>query len=127
MHIDPPTWHDASRLGKRSFDLVALRRAAGPLLPAAGGRHAWVRLHDGGPVLFRQRRVGRDGEPFDCLKFRSMVVDAEEQLALLKEAEGFESGLFKMKDDPRVTRPGRWLRRFSIDEFPQLVTSSAAR
>ncbi len=120
VHIDPPTWHDASRLGKRSFDLVGsllLLLVTSPLLLVAA---VWVKLHDRGPVLFPQRRIGRDGEPFDCLKFRSMVVDAEARLAGLQSAQGFEGGLFKMRDDPRITRPGRWLRRFSIDELPQL-------
>ena len=80
-----------------------------------------IRRHDGGPLLFRQPRVGRDGRVFTCFKLRTMVCDAEQQrLALLSE-QGHQTGLFKMVDDPRVTSPGRWLRRFSIDELPQLV------
>lgn len=120
VHIDPPTWHDASRIGKRSFDLVGsalLILAFSPVLLACA---LWVKLHDRGPVLFRQRRIGRDGESFNCLKFRSMVVDAEERLAALHASEGYENGLFKMKQDPRITAPGRWLRRLSLDELPQL-------
>ena len=65
--------------------------------------------------------MGRNGAEFSCLKFRSMVVDAESHLADLHAETGYETGLFKMADDPRVTRPGAWLRRFSVDELPQLV------
>jgi exopolysaccharide biosynthesis polyprenyl glycosylphosphotransferase len=121
VHIDPPSWTDASRLGKRSFDLIGsalLLVALSPLLVLAT---IWIKLHDGGPVLFFQRRVGREGEQFDCLKFRSMVVDAEDRLDALHVAQGHDGGLFKMKDDPRVTKPGHWLRRYSIDELPQLI------
>jgi exopolysaccharide biosynthesis polyprenyl glycosylphosphotransferase len=121
MHIDPPTWIDASRWGKRAFDLVgaaAILVLLSPLLIAVA---VVVRLNDGGPVLFRQTRTGRHGEEFACLKFRSMVVDAEARLARLQTEQGHQQGLFKMKDDPRMTKPGRWLRRFSIDELPQLI------
>ena len=79
-----------------------------------------VKLHDGGPVLFRQTRIGRDGRPFSCLKFRSMVVDAEQLRADLEVNHERSSVLFKMADDPRVTRPGRLIRRLSLDELPQL-------
>jgi exopolysaccharide biosynthesis polyprenyl glycosylphosphotransferase len=120
IHIDPPTWANATRLSKRIFDVVTaalLVLAFAPLLLAC---LLAVKLADRGPVLFRQRRIGRNGVEFSCLKFRSMVVDAEEQLADLHVEHGYERGLFKIKDDPRVTRPGRWLRRFSLDELPQL-------
>ena len=83
---------------------------------------AAIRLHDGGPVFFRQTRTGRDGIEFSCLKFRTMVVDAEERLKLLHDEHGYDGvGLFKVKDDPRITGPGRWLRRYSLDELPQLL------
>ena len=71
-------------------------------------------------MLFRQTRIGRNGEQFSCLKFRSMVTNAEELLARLHQEQGYAGGLFKMKDDPRISKPGRWLRRYSIDELPQL-------
>jgi exopolysaccharide biosynthesis polyprenyl glycosylphosphotransferase len=121
MHIDPPTWANASRVGKRLFDLAGSQLALLLLSPVLLVAVLAIKLHDRGPILFRQTRVGRNGELFSCLKFRSMVVDAEEQLAGLHVEQGYEAGLFKMQDDPRVTRPGRWLRRFSIDELPQLV------
>lgn len=121
MHIDPPRSTDASRWAKRSFDLLgsaALLVVFSPLLLVAA---LSIKLHDRGPVLFRQMRTGRNGEPFYCLKLRTMVVDAEERLAALHAAQGHTNGLFKMKDDPRITGPGRWLRRYSLDELPQLV------
>ncbi|WP_211348717.1 sugar transferase [Nocardioides litoris] len=121
MHIDPPNHHAAGRIGKRTFDVVsslALLVAFSPLFLVAA---VMVLVQDGGPVLFRQTRVGRHGREFTCLKFRTMVVDAESRLGALHAATGHDSGLFKMKEDPRITRTGRWLRRYSIDELPQLV------
>jgi lipopolysaccharide/colanic/teichoic acid biosynthesis glycosyltransferase len=80
-----------------------------------------IRLHDGGPAIFRQKRVGRDGCMFTCYKFRSMVVDAEHYRDGL-ESDNITGGLlFKLERDPRVTPVGRFIRRFSIDELPQLV------
>jgi lipopolysaccharide/colanic/teichoic acid biosynthesis glycosyltransferase len=72
-----------------------------------------------GGVLYRQERIGRDGEPFSILKFRSMTADADVRRAELTAGHG--KGLFKMPDDPRITRVGRVLRRYSLDELPQLV------
>jgi lipopolysaccharide/colanic/teichoic acid biosynthesis glycosyltransferase len=85
----------------------------------------FVKLSDGGPVLYRQRRIGRDGEPFYCLKFRSMAVDAEARLAALlstdEEARVQWEHCRKLKEDPRVTRVGRFLRASSLDELPQFL------
>ena len=75
---------------------------------------------DGGPVFFRQTRVGRGGREFTVLKFRSMVVDAETRLPALRDANEGSGLLFKMRHDPRVTPVGRVLRRYSLDELPQL-------
>lgn len=75
---------------------------------------------DGGPVIFRQERIGKNGIPFKMLKFRSMIVDAEAKLAELEAKSDGNGVMFKMKDDPRVTKVGRFLRRYSIDELPQL-------
>ena len=81
---------------------------------------AGVKLQDGGPIIFRQARIGRQGKPFTMLKFRSMVVDAEaRKLELMAHNEG-KGGLFKLSHDPRVTRLGQFLRSFSLDELPQL-------
>ena len=105
---------------KRGVDVVG--SVAGlvvlsPLLALIAGA---IRLDSRGPVLFRQTRVGRDGKPFEIVKFRTMVVDAEERKASLRAASD-EPSLFKLRDDPRVTRVGRWLRRTSLDELPQLL------
>jgi len=79
-----------------------------------------IKLDDGGPVLFRQTRIGRDGRPFACLKFRTMYRDAEDRQHGLERHNEADGALFKIRDDPRVTAVGRLLRRFSIDELPQL-------
>jgi exopolysaccharide biosynthesis polyprenyl glycosylphosphotransferase len=120
IHIDKPRAAGATRLAKRAFDVAgasAIILALSPLMLFAALR---IKLHDGGPVMFRQTRVGRDGETFGCFKFRTMVVDAESKVAELQKAMGAGALLFKMQDDPRITRPGKWMRRFSVDELPQL-------
>ena len=80
-----------------------------------------VYLTDRGPVLFRQTRVGRDGRTFTMLKFRSMVLDAESRLKELQGGNNTNTVMFKLKKDPRVTRVGGLIRRYSIDELPQLI------
>ncbi|WP_229216166.1 sugar transferase [Enterococcus faecium] len=74
-----------------------------------------------GPVIFKQKRIGKNGKPFTMYKFRSMVVNAEEKLKELEAFNEQNGPIFKIKEDPRVTRVGRFLRRTSLDEFPQLV------
>ncbi len=80
-----------------------------------------ILVDSGRPVFFRQRRAGKDGEPFTMLKFRTMVRDAEERLGELVDLTKLEQPAFKIVDDPRVTRSGRVLRRYSLDELPQLI------
>jgi exopolysaccharide biosynthesis polyprenyl glycosylphosphotransferase len=105
---------------KRALDLVGsgvLLVLTSPILAATA---IAVKLDSPGPVLFRQERVGLYGEPFVCYKFRSMYVDAEErkqELMAMNEADG---PIFKIKHDPRVTRVGRFIRKVSVDELPQL-------
>ena len=121
LHLDKPRSMNAVRRAKRTFDAIgsfALLIAFAPVFTFAAYK---IKRFDGGPVLFRQTRIGRDGKAFLVWKFRTMVTDAEGLLATLHDAQGYEGGLFKMQDDPRVTRPGRWLRRYSLDELPQLV------
>ncbi|MEP9382505.1 sugar transferase [Nocardioides sp. KR10-350] len=121
VHLEGPRWQHAARWAKRAFDVAGssiLLVLGLPVFVVAAG---WIKLHDRGPVLFKQNRTGRNGVEFACLKFRTMVVDAEALLARLHEEQGYAGGLFKMKDDPRITRPGRLLRRFSLDELPQLI------
>ena len=80
-----------------------------------------IRLDDGGPAFFRQTRVGRDGRDFTVYKFRTMVMDAEKRKAELAASNDHDGVLFKMRKDPRITKVGSWLRRWSLDELPQLL------
>jgi exopolysaccharide biosynthesis polyprenyl glycosylphosphotransferase len=108
-------------LVKRVFD-VALVVLSMPLTLPLGLLVALiVRLDSAGPVLFRQQRVGKGGQLFTCYKFRTMVPDAEERKAELSAMNEADGPLFKMRDDPRITRVGRFLRRSSLDEWPQLI------
>ncbi len=120
VHLESPRALQASRWAKRVFDVVGALGLLVVTLPLTAATAIAVKLHDGGPVFFRQTRIGRDGRPFDCWKFRSMVVDAEQMKASLESDRAGDSVLFKIAHDPRITRPGRWIRRFSLDEFPQL-------
>lgn len=106
---------------KRVFDLTAATTIVVVGLPVWLLIAAVIKLNSPGPVFYRQTRLGRGGTPFGMLKFRSMYLDAEARLSEM-QAENEASGpLFKMKDDPRVTPVGKWLRKFSVDEFPQLI------
>lgn len=122
VHIDKPQAERAGTWLKRSFDIVGsllLIIVSAPVVAAAA---LAIRLEDGGPVLFRQDRVGMKGKGFECLKLRSMVVDAEAiQVRTLLDANEADGLLFKMKNDPRVTRVGHFIRKYSIDELPQFV------
>src|SRR5690625_7456776 len=89
-------------------------------MPALLSAMVIVKATSPGKVFFRQTRVGEDGVPFTMLKLRTMYVDAEERLAQLADQSDGNGVLFKMRRDPRVTPPGRILRRFSIDELPQI-------
>ena len=111
-----------SEIVKRTVDLVVASVVLVGSAPVLALVCVLVKLQDGGPVLFRQERVGRGGRTFTLLKVRTMVVDAEERLEDLRADNERQGGvLFKMQADPRVTRLGRLLRRSSIDELPQLI------
>ena len=120
VHVDAPRTLRASHWAKRTFDVLGSLGIMLLISPVWLATALTVKLHDGGPVLFRQTRIGRDGRPFSCLKFRSMVVEAEQLRAELEVNHERSAVLFKMAEDPRVTRPGRLIRRLSIDELPQL-------
>jgi lipopolysaccharide/colanic/teichoic acid biosynthesis glycosyltransferase len=110
----------AYRVIKRGVDIAGALGGLLLILPLLPFVIAMIKLESPGPVLFTQTRVGRRGRLFRCHKFRSMAVDAEArklELAHLNEATG---AAFKIKDDPRITSVGRFLRRSSLDEFPQL-------
>jgi exopolysaccharide biosynthesis polyprenyl glycosylphosphotransferase len=106
---------------KRLFDIVASLSALALLSPLLLVVAATIRLTSRGPIFFRQQRVGRHGKPFHMLKFRSMVVNAEELKASLTAQNEQAGPVFKMRRDPRVTRVGRFIRKFSVDELPQLI------
>jgi exopolysaccharide biosynthesis polyprenyl glycosylphosphotransferase len=104
---------------KRAFDVAVSAAVLLLLSPLLVGVAIAIKLDSPGPVLFRQRRVGLNGREFSFLKFRSMCLDAEARLAALRARNEMSGPVFKMTDDPRVTRVGRFIRRLSLDEFPQ--------
>lgn len=111
----------ATRLAKRAIDIAVSATLIVLLSPVLAALALLVKFSSPGPVLYGQDRVGRDGRLFRILKFRSMIPDADAQLrTLLKEQGTGDVPLFKVKDDPRVTRVGRIMRRSSLDELPQL-------
>jgi exopolysaccharide biosynthesis polyprenyl glycosylphosphotransferase len=105
---------------KRTMDVVVSATMLALLSPLLFAIAAFILLDSGKPTLFRQRRAGEKGKPFTVLKFRTMVADAEEKLSELVDLETLDEPAFKIQDDPRVTRAGRFLRRTSLDELPQL-------
>jgi len=107
-------------IAKRLLDIGFAILAAIFLSPLLVGVALLINLLDGGPVLFRQTRVGLHGRPFEVVKFRSMVTDAEARLAELATRNEIKGHAFKLTDDPRLTRVGRFLRATSLDELPQL-------
>ncbi len=121
LHVEQPQAGAAGGLMKRAFDVVMAGLALVVLSPVLLAVALAVKGEDGGPVLFRQRRIGRTGQPFDMLKFRSMVCDAEQLLPDLLHHNESDGVLFKIRQDPRITRVGRFIRRYSLDELPQLV------
>lgn len=122
IHVETPRFSGGQRLVKRMMDLLVSALGIITISPLLAFLAVTVRLTSSGPVLFRQKRVGLRGHEFTMLKFRSMVINAEELLPDLM-AEQRDAGneiLFKMANDPRVTRIGRVMRKFSLDELPQL-------
>ena len=121
LHVEHPELTGARRLFKGGFDKVVAGLALLVLAPVMFAIASFIRLTGQGPMLFVQVRIGRDGKEFRMLKFRTMVVDAERLHAELVRRHGGDSVIFKMRDDPRITRIGGWLRRYSLDELPQLI------
>ena len=122
IHVDRPTYRGANRILKKSFDIIGgllLILVFSPVLLTVA---VAIKLTGDGPVFFRQDRVGLHGQAFRMIKFRSMQVDAEARLDKLRSEQRDVGNvvLFKLKNDPRVTPIGRFLRRFSLDELPQL-------
>jgi exopolysaccharide biosynthesis polyprenyl glycosylphosphotransferase len=121
FEITPPVLAGFDWALKRGFDILVSVLVLIVFLPLWLGIAAAVKLTSRGPVLFRDRRVGLGEREFAMLKFRTMYVDAAERQAELEQANEAEGALFKIREDPRVTRVGSFLRRFSLDEIPNLV------
>lgn len=122
IHVETPRYDGGKLYTKRAFDIVMSGLLIIALSPVLLGIAVMVRLSTPGDVLFRQQRVGLRGEYFQMLKFRSMYEDAESRLKELEDVDRDKGNavMFKMRDDPRVTPIGRILRRYSLDELPQL-------
>jgi len=120
LHVEQPHFSGWRRIVKRATDLVLTGLGVLLISPLLAAIAVAIRLDSSGPVLFKQTRVGLDGSLFTMWKFRSMHVDAEERLAELRRLNPTMGLMFKMQEDPRVTRVGRLLRKFSLDELPQL-------
>ena len=120
VQVEEPQSDRAGGWAKRTFDVVVAGALVALLSPLLLLVALLVRMQDGGPVLYRQRRIGANGAGFDMIKFRSMVVDADARLADVADANEYDGVLFKIREDPRVTRVGRILRKYSVDELPQL-------
>ncbi|TDW23480.1 sugar transferase [Kribbella kalugense] len=120
LHLERPSVSGGPHLMKAVFDRVVALGFIAVLSPLLVGLALAVKVSSPGPVLFRQQRVGRAGVEFTMLKFRSMYSDAEQRLGDLFALSDGNGVIFKMRDDPRMTPLGRWIRRFSLDELPQV-------
>ena len=121
LHVDHPQLSGPRQVVKDLFDRCAAAVALIMLSPLMLALALAIWLTDKGPAFFIQRRVGKDGQVFRIFKFRTMVVDAEKRLAELQASNDFDGVLFKMRRDPRVTAVGSYLRKWSLDELPQLI------
>jgi exopolysaccharide biosynthesis polyprenyl glycosylphosphotransferase len=120
IHVEIPQFEGGKHVLKRTLDIAVCSIAIVLLLPLLIAIAIAIRAESPGAAIFPQERVGRKGRTFQMLKFRSMVADAEDRLAALRVRNQGAGLLFKLKDDPRVTRVGRVLRKYSLDELPQL-------
>ncbi|MFF0340497.1 sugar transferase [Kribbella sp. NPDC004875] len=120
LHLERPSVSGGPHLMKAVFDRIVALGFVVVLAPLLIGLAVAVKVSSPGPVLFRQQRVGRAGVEFTMLKFRSMYTDAEQRLSDLYALSDGNGVIFKMRNDPRMTPLGRWIRRFSLDELPQL-------
>ncbi|WP_281283871.1 sugar transferase [Modestobacter altitudinis] len=120
MHVERPEFTGLRRVVKAAFDRVAAGLVVLAIAPALLTIALTVKLTSRGPVFFRHERVGQDGQPFHVLKFRTMVPGSDRQIDDLRDQSDGNTVQFKMKSDPRVTPVGKYLRRYSLDELPQL-------
>lgn len=122
MHVETPRYEGPERVTKRIFDVLGSGFLLLLLSPLFAVVAIAIKVTSPGPIFYRQERVGRDGHPIHMLKFRSMVTNADAQLTQLLEAQGTAgTPLFKVKNDPRITPIGGFIRKYSIDELPQLI------
>jgi exopolysaccharide biosynthesis polyprenyl glycosylphosphotransferase len=121
LALRPVRLSGGQALAKRTFDIVLSFTALLVLLPLFLLTVAVIKATSPGPIFYRQQRVGRHGRPFTLLKFRTMMVGAEALLHTLRDKNEADGPLFKIRNDPRITDVGRWLRRWSLDELPQLL------
>jgi exopolysaccharide biosynthesis polyprenyl glycosylphosphotransferase len=121
LYIDKPQYQGAKRIQKRAFDFCFAVAALTFSLPILLITALAIKMTSKGPVFYSSERIGIDGRPFSMLKFRTMVEDADDELANLVSANESDGLLFKIRDDPRIIPVGRFLRRFSIDELPQFI------
>ena len=121
LHVDHPQLSGPRQVVKDLFDRTAAALALVSLALLLLAIAVAIKLSDKGPVLFTQERVGKDGQRFRIYKFRTMVVDAEARLAEIRQRNEFDGVLFKIRKDPRITVVGARLRKWSLDELPQLI------
>jgi exopolysaccharide biosynthesis polyprenyl glycosylphosphotransferase len=121
MHLPTASLGPGARVTKRIIDVAAASLALVVAAPAMLFVAVAIKLDSRGPVFFRQERMGRAGRPFQIFKFRSMTADAWEKRDTVAELNELDGPMFKMENDPRVTRVGAFIRKTSLDEIPQLI------
>lgn len=121
LNKDEVEKHYFYRFTKRFFDILASLIGLIILSPVFLIVAIAIKIDDGGPVFYNQERIGKNGKEFKMYKFRSMKVNADQELKKLIHKNEVDGAMFKMKDDPRITRVGKFIRKTSIDEFPQLL------
>jgi exopolysaccharide biosynthesis polyprenyl glycosylphosphotransferase len=120
LNLRAPALSDYQRMVKRGFDVIVTLVSMPVILPLMGLIALWIRLTSPGPMLYRARRAGENGRVFNMLKFRTMVQNADQLLPQVAQHDGQGNLILKVKDDPRITPVGRFLRKTSLDEIPQL-------
>jgi exopolysaccharide biosynthesis polyprenyl glycosylphosphotransferase len=121
LHVEAPVFEGPQLVLKTAIDRIAAALLLILLSPLFAVVALMIRRDHGGPVFFRQERIGKGGDSFPMLKFRTMVVGAEAMLSSLQDRSEGQGPLFKLRDDPRITRVGAKLRQYSLDELPQLI------
>jgi exopolysaccharide biosynthesis polyprenyl glycosylphosphotransferase len=123
LHLDEAVLSRSQRVSKRLLDLVGSIALIVVLSPVMVACAISVKVSSKGPVIFRQVRIGRGGQPFTMLKFRTMVLNADQLKDDLRAKHELDDPMFKLTDDPRITGSGKFLRRWSLDELPQLFNA----